>query len=76
MSKSLGNVIDPIDVIEGITLEELHTKLKGKPYSALLPLNGPRVRTSIARTPLSQTCSNMRAESKPKNALLAVYDAI
>jgi valyl-tRNA synthetase len=28
MSKSLGNVVDPIDVIEGITLEELQEKLK------------------------------------------------
>jgi len=28
MSKSLGNVIDPIDVIEGITLEELIARLK------------------------------------------------
>lgn len=28
MSKSLGNVIDPIDVIEGITLERMHEKLK------------------------------------------------
>ncbi|KAF0982565.1 hypothetical protein FDP41_011495 [Naegleria fowleri] len=28
MSKSLGNVIDPIDVIHGITLEEMHEKLK------------------------------------------------
>jgi valyl-tRNA synthetase len=27
MSKSLGNVIDPIDVIEGIQLEALHAKL-------------------------------------------------
>ena len=27
MSKSLGNVIDPLDVMEGITLEKLHNKL-------------------------------------------------
>src|SRR3984893_17890482 len=27
MSKSLGNVIDPLDVIEGIPLEALHQKL-------------------------------------------------
>lgn len=29
MSKSLGNVIDPMDVITGITLEELHKQLEG-----------------------------------------------
>ncbi|KAG0255443.1 AP-1 adaptor complex sigma subunit Aps1 [Actinomortierella ambigua] len=28
MSKSLGNVIDPLDVIEGITLQSLHDKLR------------------------------------------------
>ena len=27
MSKSLGNVIDPIDVIQGLSLEKLHEKL-------------------------------------------------
>ncbi|KAH0536755.1 hypothetical protein FGG08_006393 [Glutinoglossum americanum] len=35
MSKSLGNVIDPMDVIQGISLEELHSKLR----SGNLPKN-------------------------------------
>jgi valyl-tRNA synthetase len=27
MSKSLGNIMDPIDVVQGVTLEALHDKL-------------------------------------------------
>ena len=33
MSKSLGNVIDPLEVIDGIDLENLHKKL----YEGNLP---------------------------------------
>ena len=29
MSKSLGNVIDPLDVVNGINLENLHKTLEG-----------------------------------------------
>ncbi len=28
MSKSLGSVVDPLDVMEGIALDKLHEKLK------------------------------------------------
>lgn len=28
MSKSLGNVIDPMDVVHGVTLEQLHEQLE------------------------------------------------
>lgn len=36
MSKSLGNVIDPLAVLDGITLEGLHETLYGEPQAALL----------------------------------------
>lgn len=28
MSKSLGNVIDPVDVVRGVTLQQLHAQLQ------------------------------------------------
>jgi valyl-tRNA synthetase len=34
MSKSLGNVVDPVDIIEGVTLEQLHAQLASGNLSA------------------------------------------
>ena len=41
MSKSLGNVIDPVDIIDGIELEALHAKLLG---GNLDPTEGQRAK--------------------------------
>lgn len=46
MSKSLGNVIDPLDVIRGIPLDELHAKL----LSGNLPAGEVKKATEYQKT--------------------------
>jgi valyl-tRNA synthetase len=50
MSKSLGNVIDPLHVIEGITLEELHNTLtSGKQHQAAARYRCPWVLSLLSQ---------------------------
>lgn len=69
MSKSLGNVINPIDVIEGITLEELHKSLINsnldpreleratKGQKELFPNGIPKCGTDALRFKLCEYCT-------------------
>lgn len=69
MSKSLGNVIDPLDVISGITLEGLHSKLgesnlDQKEYERavsgqkkLFPIGIPECGTDALRFKLCEYCT-------------------
>lgn len=68
MSKSLGNVIDPLDVISGIQLEQLHDKLalgnlhpsemeKAKKYQkTAFPDGIPQCGTDAMRFTLGEYC--------------------
>ena len=69
MSKSLGNVIDPLEVTEGITLERLIAKLHGQshlsPVSQRSDLLSVVVSTTLSTEPLSTTLvQNLTADSR------------
>ena len=53
MSKSLGNVIDPLDVIEGISLELLHKRLED---GNLDPREVVKAKTGQVSCCISGTC--------------------
>lgn len=69
MSKSLGNVIDPLDVISGITLDGLHAKLKESNLDQkehdravsgqkkLFPIGIPECGTDALRFKLCEYCT-------------------
>lgn len=69
MSKSLGNVIDPLDVISGTTLEDLHGKLKDsnldpkeferalQGQKKLFPKGIPELGTDALRFKLCEYCT-------------------
>lgn len=60
MSKSLGNVIDPIDILDGISLDELHQKLLRGNLAQSEVKNAERYQKKVSCNFTVHTCFTLR----------------
>lgn len=60
MSKSLGNVIDPIDILDGISLDELHQKLLQGNLAQSEVKNAERYQKKVSCNFTVHTCFTLR----------------